>query len=237
MIFLYIEDIADEVAEQWAQRFTETLGKTFRKEDADVLTCLSDPDGFSAWLQAEDVDLIFISVENQSRHLQGYLNACRSLRIPYIFLTDTMRKLSVMRHYDTALHEVLAPVSMLEEEVHKAELLRHLVRYTACRVTLLQAKDYGSKAARNVARIVSFMEADDAEKPQVLLARKGSASLYKEVPERQRDLVPDMLVLTASRDYGLDDLLFGPAERWVIKKAQIPVVLLNPRGDLFSLCD
>lgn len=244
MVFLYIEDIVNENAESWTQKFTQTLEKTFRKVDADSLSELADPDGFSEYLQSQDVDMLFISVENNRRHIQGYLNACRSLRIPYIFLTDTMRKLSIMAKYETGLHEVLAPVTMLEEEVHKAELLRHLMRFTGCNVTLLQAKDYGHKAARNVEKIQTFLRSNpqsisgvEGKDASVVLAYKDSTSLYKEVPERQRDLVPDLLAVTASRDYGLDDLIFGPAERFVIRKAQVPVALLNPRGDLFSLCD
>ncbi len=273
MVFLYIEDIYNEQAEKWANILTSVLGKTFRKEDADNLAELSDPDGFSQYLQEQDVDLLFISVENNRRHIQGYLNACRSLRIPYIFLTDTMRKLPVLAHYENPLHEVLAPVTMFEEEVHKAELLKHFMRYTHCNVTLLQANDYGHKAETNVNKIRSFilsnlsnssnssnssnlsnlpnssnssnssngasepLEPSNSSSLKLLKAQKDSLSIHKELPSRLRDLVPDLMVVTASRDYGLDDLIFGPAERYILLHSQVPVALLNPRGDLFSLCD
>ena len=46
-----------------------------------------------------------------------------------------------------------------------------------------------------------------------------------------------LLVLTTSREYGLDDILFGPPERHAIQRSQVPVMLINPRADLFSLCD
>lgn len=260
MIFLYIEDIYNDSAEKWANRLADTLGRTFRKVDADQLTELSNPDGFSQYLQEQDVDLLFISVKNDRRHVQGYLNATRSLRIPYVFLTDTMRKLSVLARYDNPLHEVLAPVTMFEEEVHKAEILKHFMRYTNCNVTLLQANDYGHKAETNVNKIRSFIQSQlfDSTSPnsisnsstpsnssnssnpsslKVLKAQKDSLSIHKELPSRLRDLVPDLMVVTASRDYGLDDLIFGPAERYILLHSQVPVALLNPRGDLFSLCD
>lgn len=251
MIFLYIEDIYNDSAEKWANGLADSLGRTFRKVDADQLTELSDPDGFSQYLQEQDVDLLFISVKNDRRHVQGYLNATRSLRIPYVFLTDTMRKLSVMARYDNPLHEVLAPVTMFEEEVHKAEILKHFMRYTNCNVTLLQANDYGHKAETNVNKIRSFIQSQlfDSTSPnsisnssnpsslKVLKAQKDSLSIHKELPSRLRDLVPDLMVVTASRDYGLDDLIFGPSERYILLHSQVPVALLNPRGDLFSLCD
>ena len=59
----------------------------------------------------------------------------------------------------------------------------------------------------------------------------------QEASERQRDFQHDLLILTASRDYGLDDILFGPPERKAIQRALVPVMLVNPREDLFSLCD
>jgi len=32
-------------------------------------------------------------------------------------------------------------------------------------------------------------------------------------------------------------LIFGPPERKAIARSQVPVMLVNPREDLFSLCD
>lgn len=72
---------------------------------------------------------------------------------------------------------------------------------------------------------------------EIQLARKNSFSLIREASERQRDFRHDLLVLTASRDYGLDDILFGPPERHAIRRSLVPVMLVNPRDDLFSLCD
>lgn len=254
MTFLHIEDIHNDAHQAWAMKLTAQMGKEYRAINADELTATADPDGFSQWLQQESVDLIFISTECDKRIVQRFLNACRSLRVPYIFLTEEMRKMPVLAEAETAMREILAPVTMLEEEVYKAEILSHLSRYTGARTTLLQAKDYGHRAEQNVGRIRTFLE--HQERPleitmaqrsmevtmaqrsiEVKIAQRDSMALYKELPSRQKDLVPDMMVLTASREYGLDDLFFGPAERYVILHANVPVMLINPRGDLFSLCD
>lgn len=242
MTFLAIYEMSLPPALRWAENLTLSLRKTFETAEANTLgAVMTDPDRFSAYLQERDVDLLFIICENERRTLQDFLNACRSLRIPYLFITDTMRKMPVLAESNPPLREVLAPVSMLEEEVHKAEILSSLHRYTGCRITLLQAADFGHKAQRNTDRILTFLasRADDGGTDFVrrLMAQKGSADLHRELADRQRELVPDMLVCTASREYGLDDLIFGPAERQVLRKAQVPVLLLNPRDDLFSLCD
>ena len=72
---------------------------------------------------------------------------------------------------------------------------------------------------------------------ELLTAKKDSFSLVKECIERQRDFGHQLLLLTASREYGLDDILFGPPERLAVRRSQVPVMLVNPRADLFSLCD
>ncbi|MBQ9523309.1 MAG: universal stress protein [Paludibacteraceae bacterium] len=179
-------------------------------------------------------DIRRIECDNSSRVIQHHLNDCREERRPYLFITPTMNI--------KPLHRILVPVSMLEEEVYKAEICTYLARKSGAHLIFLQANDYGSKALRNVQKMVSHVKAV-AEKTgapltyEIQLARKNSFSLIREASERQRDFQHDLLVLTASRDYGLDDILFGPPERHAIRRSLVPVMLVNPRDDLFSLCD
>ena len=140
------------------------------------------------------------------------------------------------------LHRLLVPVSMLEEEVYKAEMCTYIARKTGAHIILLKAHDYGSHAQQNTNRIITHIRSV-AERTgenityEVVEAKKDSFSLIREASERQRDFQHDLLVLTASRDYGLDDILFGPPERHAIRHSLVPVMLINPREDLFSLCD
>ena len=184
------------------------------------------------WDNNDDIKLI--ECENNTRVIQRHLNECREERRPYVFVTNTMTI--------KPLRRLLVPVSMLEEETYKAEICTYLARKTGAHIILLQANDYGSHARQNVNRIVTHIRAV-AEKTgekisyEVCIARKDSFKLIQEAAERQRDFQHDLLILTASRDYGLDDILFGPPERNAIQKALVPVMLINPREDLFSLCD
>jgi len=184
------------------------------------------------WDNNEDIKLI--ECENNARVIQRHLNDSRDERRPYVFITSTMTV--------KPLHRLLVPVSMLEEETYKAEICTYLARKTGAHIILLQANDYGSHARQNVNRIVTHIQSV-AEKTgenisyEVCIARKDSFGLTREAAERQRDFRHDLLILTASRDYGLDDILFGPPERKAIQKALVPVMLINPREDLFSLCD
>lgn len=184
------------------------------------------------WNNNEDIRLI--ECENKARIIQQQLNACRDERRPYVFITNTMTI--------KPLRRLLVPVSMLEEETYKAEICSYLARKTGAHIILLQANDYGSHARQNVNRIVTHIKAvsERSGEPisyEVAQARKNSFKLIQEAAERQRDFQHDLLILTASRDYGLDDILFGPPERKAIQHALVPVMLVNPREDLFSLCD
>ncbi len=184
------------------------------------------------WDNNEDIRLI--ECANDKRTIQKHLNECREERRPYVFVTNTMNI--------KPLHRLLVPVSMLEEETYKAEICTYLARKTGAHIILLQANDYGSHARQNVNRIVTHIKAvmertGENISYEVAQAKKDSFSLVREASERQRDFRHDLLILTASRDYGLDDILFGPPERKAIQRALVPVMLVNPREDLFSLCD
>lgn len=184
------------------------------------------------WDNNEDIRLI--ECENKSWAIQHHLNDCREERRPYVFITNTMNI--------KPLHRLLVPVSMLEEEVYKAEMCTYIARKTGAHIILLRAHDYGSHAQQNTNRIITHIRSV-AERTgenityEVVEAKKDSFSLIREASERQRDFQHDLLVLTASRDYGLDDILFGPPERYAIRHSLVPVMLINPREDLFSLCD
>ena len=179
-------------------------------------------------------DIRVIQCTNNGRTIQNHLSECREERRPYLFITSTMTI--------KPLRRLLVPVSMLEEETYKAEISTYIARKTGAHIILLQANDYGSHAQQNVNRIVTHIQKlneriDQPISYEIVKARKDSFSLIKEASERQRDFQHDLLVLTASREYGLDDIIFGPPERKAIQKALVPVMLINPRDDLFSLCD
>ena len=188
------------------------------------------------WDNNDDIRLI--ECANDRRTIQRHLDECREERRPYVFITNTMTV--------KPLNRLLVPVSMLEEETYKAEICTYLARKTGAHIILLKAHDYGSHAQQNVNRIVTHIEkisqqlTANSKQPisyEIVEARKDSFSLIREASERQRDFRHDLLILTASREYGLDDVLFGPPERKAIQRALVPVMLVNPRADLFSLCD
>lgn len=185
------------------------------------------------WENNDDIKLI--ECANNRSVIQQHLDACREERRPYMFVTPTMRTI-------VKLNRILVPVTMLEEEVYKAEVCTYLARKTGAHLILMKANDYGSHAQQNINRIITHIKsvAEKTNTPisyEVINGIKNSFNLYKEAVERQTETGHQLLILTASREYGLDDWLFGPPERHAIQRSQVPVMLINPRSDLFSLCD
>ena len=184
------------------------------------------------------------------RGVQQVLDACREERRPYLVIKDNCSAqqscCSEVQNGST-LSSILVPVTMLEEEVYKAEICTYLARKTGAHLILLRANDYGSKAKRNTQRIITHIQTIAERTGETItyeerVAKGDSFHIHKELhtytslPFREGTGV-GLIILTASREYGLDDWLFGPPEQYVIRKSEVPVMLVNPRADLFSLCD
>ena len=178
--------------------------------------------------------------DGSRRGIQQVLDACREERRPYLVTTPLTYNLS-------PLTSILVPITMLEEEVYKAEICTYLARKTGAHLILLRANDYGSKAIKNTQRIITHIQtiAERTGEPIIYeerIAKGDSFHIHKELPVLSSTLQGGdrgrlLILLTASREYGLDDWLFGPPEQYVIRHSQVPVMLINPRADLFSLCD
>ena len=178
--------------------------------------------------------------DGSRRGIQQVLDACREERRPYLITTPLTSNLSPVT-------SILVPITMLEEEVYKAEICTYLARKTGAHLILLRANDYGSKAIKNTQRIITHIQtiAERTGEPityEERIAKGDSFHIHKELPVLSSTLQGGdrggiLVLLTASREYGLDDWLFGPPEQYVIRHSQVPVMLVNPRADLFSLCD
>ncbi len=239
MIALRTESISQSwqiQAQTFAQNIARDLGKQFELLDFPL-------DDTDAVCEEKAIDMLVFTCMNNNHDIQSVLNACRNLRIPYIILTPDMNIRPIEKG-----NNLLIPVTMFEEELSKAEIATSFGRFCGTHTTILQANDYGTRAEKNIGKIATLI--DKFNLPySVVKGMKNSynveleAAMYQPSSEAHQSVQTDipadiaLLVVTASRDYGLDDLIFGPKERKIIKKAAIPVLLLNPRGDLYSLCD
>ena len=201
--------------------------------------------------------------DGSRRGIQQVLDACREERRPYLITTPhslsgvpenahgvlgcsiTSSTSPLEGEVGRGLTSILVPITMLEEEVYKAEICTYLARKTGAHLILLRANDYGSKATKNTQRIITHIQTIAERTGETItyeerVAKGDSFHIHKElhtIPPLEGEARWGLILLTASREYGLDDWLFGPPEQYVIRHSQVPVMLVNPRADLFSLCD
>lgn len=179
--------------------------------------------------ETQEVSFLFIQlVENRSRTIRYWLSECRELRIPYVLYKDSFKELN--------LSKVIVPVNFLEEEIEKAQFASAFGRFCGSEITLFVANDYGSKAATNAARMQALFDKFDL----IYTSRKATKDSFKvemEAVQLASASGTGLAIVSASRDYGLDDIIFGPKEQHLIKKSDVPLLLVNPRGDLYALCD
>jgi len=176
-----------------------------------------------------DASFLFIQLtDSSSKSIRGLLNACRDLRIPYLLFKDSFAELNMTK--------VLLPVGFLEEELEKAQFASAFGRFCNSIIFILLANDYGSKATMNVTKMKLLFDKFRLNY-SLQKAEKDSFKVEKEAIQVAENEHAGMIIVSASRDYGLDDILFGPKEYHVVKKSPVPILLVNPRGDLYALCD
>jgi nucleotide-binding universal stress UspA family protein len=225
MILSLIKDKnTSQALEESASQLAISLGKEYAVASLD-----STIKQLSAYCEENDVSFLLIQLtENKPRKIQQLLNACRDLRIPYLLFKNSFEELQK--------EKILLPVNFLEEEVEKAQFASAFGRFCNSKIYMLQANDYGTKAANNVARMQELFEKFNLN-VQVEKAKSDSFKVDKEAVNKAIELKVGLIIITASRDYGLDDILFGPREQHLIRKSSVPLLIVNPRADLYALCD
>lgn len=189
---------------------------------------INDINNIGELTETEDAALLIIGI-NSNKEIQFYLNKCRELRIPYIFTKDNITE-------NFRIDTILLPISNLEEEREKGPFASSFARHFNSQIKIYQPNDYGSKAATNIEAIKHLLDSFNLTHTTIK-GKKDSSKIELETGLLNRNTTNSLLVISASRDYGLDDLIFGPKERKILQNIDIPTMLINPRGDLYALCD
>lgn len=189
---------------------------------------ISELDDINQMIINEDAALLVIGL-NDNKEIQLYLNKCRELRVPYIFVKN-----NISQEYN--IETITLPITNLEEEKEKGPYCSSIARHFNSNVIIYQPKDYGSKAEININAVKTLFNSLDV-KYNTKKGKKDSSNIELEACRLKNNDKNNILIISASRDYGLDDLIFGPKEKKIIKEATMPIMLINPRGDLYALCD
>lgn len=194
--------------------------------------CESVDGGFEdvvAMTERTETPMIFIEFSKKRGFYRpmNFFKGFRDLRIPFVMLKDTMSA--------PDFSKILVPVAFLPEEKEKGSYSSNMGRFLHSEITILQAKDYGTRAQKNVDAITKVYNGFELNY-SVEKGTKDSFKVEKEAVEMAMNGEYGMVLITNSRDYGLDDIIFGPKEQHLFKQTTTPLMCINPRGDLYVLC-
>lgn len=173
-----------------------------------------------------DASLLVVELTNKLS-VQTYLDAFRALRIPYLFVRAGQKP---------NFEKVALPISFLIEDKEKGPFAAAFGRFFKSQLVIFQPKDYGTKALQNIDAIKTLLDSFQLNY-EVRKAFKDSNGVEREAANWAASGEAGLVLVSASREYGLDDLLFGSKERKMITRTNVPIMLINPRGDLYTLCD
>ena len=177
-------------------------------------------------LEQLDASLLVVELTNKLS-VQTYLDAFRALRIPYLFVRAGQKP---------NFEKVALPISFLIEDKEKGPFAAAFGRFFKSQLVIFQPKDYGTKALQNIDAIKTLLDSFQLNY-EVRKAFKDSNGVEREAANWAASGEAGLVLVSASREYGLDDLLFGSKERKMITRTNVPIMLINPRGDLYTLCD
>lgn len=177
-------------------------------------------------LEQLDASLLLVELTNKLS-VQTYLDAFRALRIPYLFVRAGQKP---------NFEKVALPISFLIEDKEKGPFAAAFGRFFKSQLIIFQPKDYGTKALQNIDAIKTLLDSFQLNY-EVRKASKDSNGVEREAANWAASGEAGLVLVSASREYGLDDLLFGSKERKMITRTNVPIMLINPRGDLYTLCD
>lgn len=184
---------------------------------------------FEPFMEKAEVSVAIYQLSTHTGYnkVMPFLKLSRQLRIPYIFTKP---------YFSSAdLSKVLVPVTFLVEDREKGPFSSGFGRFFGSELLMMPAKDYGSKAQQNTNAICTLLRKYELTHSFVQ-AQKDSFKVEREAVERAASLGAGLVLISASREYGLDDILFGPKELACVNEASVPVMLINPRADLYVLC-
>lgn len=207
----------------WAERLSEA----FRHQTEIIIyNSIDNNERFAADAEQSDASLVLIELADRKK-IQPLLNLCSGLRIPYLFVpSDTP--------FDAK--KITMPITFLVEDKEKVPFASAFGRFLGSEILIYKPKDYGDKAQTTINQAKTLFDSFSL-KYTVRQAKKGSYDVEKEATLNAVEDGASIVIISASREYGLDDIVFGPKERKILKATSVPVMLINPRADLYALCD
>lgn len=176
------------------------------------------------------------TVNRQSSHYfspSNIVSDYRELRIPILVVQNKMPGPQAFRH-------IVLPVDFTKESKEKASWAGYFGKLYKSYITIVHTEyrdGFFMVQLRN--NLLLIKKLFDALKTQYDLhkAEKVKYDIDRYALSYAKMKGAGMIIITATKEWGVDDFILGPAEKRIItNEDQLPVMLVNPRDDLFVPC-
>ena len=181
---------------------------------------------------ADQYDGILLVLSNEK--IKSKLSALQQSQIPFLFVKGS-------RPENLRYKNLLLPVDFRKVMKDTSLWASYFGRFNQSAVTVVRAteknKEYSKLIKRNqkfIEKLLYKLHLD----VQFKSIQKGSFGLPFEALRQCRQEGHDQLIIPASKNISLIDLIIGLPEKKIIKQAEnIPVLCINPKRDMYILCD
>jgi len=181
---------------------------------------------------AEQYDGIMLVLSSEK--VKTKLPALQISQIPFLFVNG---------HQPESLRykNVLLPVDFRKVMKDTSLWASYFARFNKADVTIFPATEKNKENATMIRKNVKFIKHLLANLKlgfQIKNSSKGSFGLPFDALQRCQDKQHDLLIMPSSKNISLIDLIIGLPEAKIIKKANhVPVLCINPKRDMYILCD
>jgi hypothetical protein len=157
----------------------------------------------------------------------------RELRIPILIVQNKMPDINTFS-------SIVLPIDFTRESKEKASWAGYLgkLNHSAVTVVHTEYKDgFFAVQIRNNLMLVKKLFNTLGTRHEIHKAERLRYSLDRYCVSFAKMKGAGMLIITATKDFGFAEFMLGPVEKKIISNEdQLPVMLINPRDDLFVPC-
>jgi len=136
---------------------------------------------------------------------------------------------------------IYLPIGFRKEEKEKLIWASYFGRFNNSRIKVIKARESDSTARGRVTAHIQFAKKffDQFNLDyEILNSSKSSFGITKEALQLAHDNKKGIVMICTTKHYGPEEEIIGPPELKVIKnREQVPVFCVNPRKDLYILCE
>ena len=137
--------------------------------------------------------------------------------------------------------KIILPVDLRKEAKDAILWASYFARFNRSGINVLAANDKDKENIRNVMKNVVQIKKLFTKFNIGFRVFKGTVNSLKiqfEALEKAKALKADMIIILASSYVSFLDLLIGLPEKKILKNAgDVPVLIINPRKDMYIMCD